>query len=81
MLDHLMSTAIGALDSALKDPNRYCILAMKGRKISGIALGQILGGVRRIDWLAVAPECHRQGIGKELMTAVETKCAGEAVTR
>ena len=70
-LDHHISTAIRTLDLAIKDPNHYCILAIKDGEIIGIALGQVLGGVGRIDWMAVAPERHRQGIGKKLMAAVE----------
>lgn len=72
-LDHFISTATRTLDLALKDPSHYCILALKGREISGIVLGQVLGGVSRIDWLAVSPESHRQGIGKKLVAAVESQ--------
>ena len=72
-LSHLTSTAIGTLDTALKDPSHYCILALKGGEVSGIALGHTLGGVGRIDWMAVAPELHRQGIGKKLVAAVESQ--------
>jgi len=70
-LDHHISTAIRTLDVALKDPNHYCIIAVKDGEIIGIALGQMLGGVGRIDWMSVDPECHRQGVGRKLMTAVE----------
>lgn len=70
-LDHHMSTAIRTLDLAINDPNHYCTLAIKDGDIVGIALGQVLGGVGRIDWMAVAPERHRQGVEKKLMNAVE----------
>jgi len=70
-LDHHISTAIRTLDLALEDPNHYCTLAIKDGDVIGIALGQMLGGVGRIDWMAVTPEYHRQGIGKRLMTEVE----------
>jgi GNAT superfamily N-acetyltransferase len=70
-LGHHISTAIRTLNLAIKDPNHYCLLAMKDGEIIGIALGQVLGGVGRIDWMAVAPEHRRQGVGKKLMTAVE----------
>ncbi len=70
-LDHHISTAVRTLDLAIKDPNHYCILVIKDGEIIGIALGQVLGGVGRTDWMAVAPERHRQGVGKKLMVAVE----------
>lgn len=70
-LDHHTSTAVRTLDLAIKDPNHYSILAIKDGEIIGIALGQVLGGVGRIDWMAVVPERHRQGVGKSLMNAVE----------
>jgi len=75
-LDHHISTATRTLDLAIKDPNYYCILAIKDGEIVGIALGQVLGGVGRIDWMAVAPERHRQGVGKKLMAAVERQMYG-----
>ena len=70
-LDHHISTAVRTLDLAIKDPGHYCVLAVKDDEAIGIALGQVLGGVGRIDWMAVVPERHRQGIGKKLMKAVE----------
>lgn len=70
-LDHLISTAVHTLDQAIKDPNQYCLLAVKDGEIVGIALGQVLGGVGRIDWMAVEPKQRRRGIGKRLMGAVE----------
>lgn len=75
-LEHHISTAIGTLDRSLKDPSHYCILAIKDGEMVGIVLGQVLGGVGRIDWMAVAPERHRQGIGRKLMTAVEEQMHG-----
>jgi GNAT superfamily N-acetyltransferase len=70
-LAHLISTAVHTLDQAIRDPNHYCLLALKDDEIVGIALGQVLGGVGRIDWMAVEPEQRRRGIGKQLMGAVE----------
>lgn len=70
-LDHHVSTAVQTLDLAIKDPNHYCMIAVKEGEIIGIALGKVLGGVGSIDWMAVAPEHHRQGVGKKLMGAVE----------
>ena len=75
-LDHHVTTAIRTLDLAIKDPDHYCLIAVKDGKIIGIALGQALGGVGRIDWMAVAPERQRQGVGKKLMTAVESLMHG-----
>jgi len=76
-LDHLVSTAVGTLDLAIKDPNHYCLLAVKGDEIVGIALGQVLGGVGRIDWMAVAPDSQRKGVGRQLMTTVEGYMLGK----
>ncbi len=76
-LDHLISTAVKTLDLAIRDPNHFCLLAVKGDEIIGIALGQVLGGVGRIDWMAVSPESQRKGVGKRLMTTVEGYMLGK----
>lgn len=76
-LDHLISTAIKTLDLAIKDPNHYCLIAVEGGEIIGIALGRMLGGVGRIDWMAVAPESQRRGVGRKLMATVEGYMLGK----
>lgn len=76
-LEHLISTAVRTLDQAIKDPNQFCLLAFKGNEIIGIALGQVLGGVGRIDWMAVAPESQRKGVGRQLMATVEGYMLGK----
>jgi ribosomal protein S18 acetylase RimI-like enzyme len=70
-LDHHVSTAVQTLDLAIKDPNHYCMIAVRNGTIIGIALGKVLGGVGSIDWMAVTPEYHRRGVGKKMMAAVE----------
>lgn len=76
-LEHLISTAVNTLDLAIRSPNHFCLLAFKGDEIIGIALGQVLGGVGRIDWMAVSPESQRRGVGKRLMTTVEGYMLGK----
>jgi len=76
-LDHLVSTAVKTLDLAIRDPNHYCLLAVRGDAVIGIVLGQVLGGVGRIDWMAVSPESQRRGVGKRLMTTVEGYMLGK----
>jgi ribosomal protein S18 acetylase RimI-like enzyme len=75
-LDHQILVATGTLDKSIEDPDHYCMLAIKDGETIGIALGQVLGGVGRIDWIAVAPEYQRQGIGRKLMKAVEGQMKG-----
>lgn len=75
-VDHQISTAVRTLDLSIEDPDHYCMLALKDDKIIGIALGQSLGGVGRVDWIAVDPGHQRQGIGKRLMSAAEKQMKG-----
>lgn len=60
-----------SLIPGLKDPDQYCFLAVHGKNILGIALGETGFGVGSLDWLAVDPNHQGRGIGKTLMEAVE----------
>ena len=71
LLDDLIKNSRKTIFSAPRDPDRFCVLATKDEEIIGIALGRMLGGVGRVDWITVATEHRRGGIGKRLARAME----------
>lgn len=75
-IEHHAETVVRMLDLAIQDENHYCTVATKGGAVIGIALGQVLGGVGRIDWMAVDPRHQRQGVGKRLMASAEERMKG-----
>jgi ribosomal protein S18 acetylase RimI-like enzyme len=71
LLKDLIKNSRRTIFSAPRDSDNFCVIATKDKRITGIALGRTLGGVGRVDWIAVAPEQRRGGIGKRLAHAVE----------
>ena len=70
--DASMKTA-KKLAERFKDPQNYGFVAVSGNRICGILLGMIYGksGLAKINWIAVDPEHHHEGIGVKLMAAAE----------
>lgn len=54
-------------------PDAFIIVAKERGRIVGVCSGRVVGkgGVASLDWLGIAPESRKQGIGNQLLEAVE----------
>ena len=54
-------------------PEAFTLVAKEEGRIAGVCSGHVVGksGVASLGWLGVAPESRKQGIGNQLLEAVE----------
>lgn len=70
-----LTQTVDEVTALLTEPSNVVLIARRGHRIVGSVRAEIRDGTATIGRLMTAPDLHGQGIGSQLMAAIEHVCA------